>query len=88
MNAIPCSICNEGGHKSSLCPSLYAPLKEGFYAPPAGHRPSEDDDDEKLNETVVQYIANPTLCLKFNSKLEMLSPTRRLTLNTTAAVTA
>jgi hypothetical protein len=46
MNAIPCSICNEGGHKSRLCPTLFAPLKEGFYAPPAGHRPSGDDEDD------------------------------------------
>ncbi len=31
------------------CPTLSAPLQTGFYAPPAGHRPSGDDDDEKAS---------------------------------------
>lgn len=51
MNSCPCTVCGEGGHHPRACPTLCAPLKSGFYAPPAGHRPSGDDDDEhvKLN---------------------------------------
>lgn len=47
MNSHPCTVCGEGGHPLRRCPTLCSPLKEGFYAPPAGHRPSADDDDEK-----------------------------------------
>lgn len=46
MNACPCTVCGEGGHHPRACPTLWAPLKSGFYAPPAGHRPSGDDDDD------------------------------------------
>jgi hypothetical protein len=49
MNSFPCTVCAEAGHHASKCPTLAAPLKPGFYSPPAGHRPSGDDeDDEKL----------------------------------------
>lgn len=48
MNQFPCSVCQEAGHKSSHCPELSAPLKQGFYAPPAGARGHSDDEDEKL----------------------------------------
>ncbi len=52
MNNVPCAVCSEAGHHSRMCPTLYAPLKEGFYAPPAGHRPSgDDDDDENLKKS-------------------------------------
>ena len=46
-SAVPCNICNEGGHKASDCPTLYDPLKEGFYSGGGGgggH--SHDDEDE------------------------------------------
>lgn len=69
-----------------MCPELYAPLKEGFYSPPAGHRPSGDDDDEKLKQSCQRMPANPSLCLKQSSKSAMLSPTKPLIWNTTAAV--
>lgn len=47
MNSCPCTVCGEGGHHTRRCPTLSSPLNSGFYAPPAGHRPSGDDDDEK-----------------------------------------
>ena len=47
MNSHPCSVCGEGGHQSRRCPTLSSPLNPGFYAPPAGHRPSGDDDDDE-----------------------------------------
>ena len=52
MNSHPCSVCGEGGHHSRRCPTLASPLTPGFYAPPAGHRPSgDDDDDESLDKS-------------------------------------
>jgi hypothetical protein len=45
MNSHPCSICGEAGHSSRRCPTLCSPLTPGFYSPPAGHRPSGDDDE-------------------------------------------
>lgn len=47
MNPIPCTVCGEDGHRCQKCPTLSSPLKDGFYAPPQGHRPSGDDDDER-----------------------------------------
>jgi hypothetical protein len=67
MNSIPCSTCGEGGHRIQRCPTLVTPLQPGFYAPPAGHRPSGDDDDEavKIERPVAptvnkscQYVRN------------------------------
>lgn len=51
MNSHPCSVCGEGGHHARRCPTLASPLTPGFYAPPAGHRPSNDDDDESLDKS-------------------------------------
>ncbi len=52
MNNVPCVVCSEAGHHPRSCPTLHAPLKDGFYAPPAGHRPSgDDDDDENLKKS-------------------------------------
>jgi hypothetical protein len=48
MNAHPCTVCGEGGHPSRRCPTLSSPLTPGFYAPPAGHRPSGDEDDSSI----------------------------------------
>ncbi len=56
MNSHPCSVCGEGGHHSRRCPTLCSPLQPGFYAPPAGHRPSEDDEDEKANQKPVYPV--------------------------------
>lgn len=49
MNACPCTLCGEGGHHPRRCPTLSSPLTPGFYAPPAGHRPSGDDEDDSLS---------------------------------------
>jgi hypothetical protein len=76
MNPIPCTICGEAGHSIRRCPTLVSPLHSGFYAPPAGHRPSGDDDDEhiklKIQSTQLSTIPS-TKCLNLTSKLEMLS---------------
>jgi hypothetical protein len=57
MNAHPCTICGEGGHHSRRCPTLSSPLTPGFYAPPAGHRPSGDDEgDESCKIERVIYM--------------------------------
>ncbi len=75
MNSTPCTVCGEGGHSIRRCPTLYAPLTPGFYAPPAGHRPSGDDDeDEKLKATGVAYVQLLSLCLTSSSRSAMLSP--------------
>lgn len=54
-SSCPCSVCGEAGHHPRACPTLWAPLKEGFYAPPAGHRPSGDDDDEHVAKQMKLY---------------------------------
>ena len=47
-SATVCGVCNEGGHKSRECPSLYEPLKEGFYSGGGGGGHSHDDEDDAL----------------------------------------
>jgi hypothetical protein len=47
MNSNGCSVCNEPGHHPSRCPTLSTPLQPGFFKPAGGHRPSEEDEDEK-----------------------------------------
>ena len=47
---IPCTICQQGGHRASKCPELTAPLRPGFFAPSGGGGHSHDDDDEKLQQ--------------------------------------
>lgn len=67
MNPIPCSVCGEDGHHIRRCPSLASPLKDGFYAPPAGARQGGGDDDETCKiETPVYPVFSITLtrCLK------------------------
>jgi len=75
MNACPCSVCGEGGHHPRACPTLWAPLKSGFYAPPAGHRPSGDDDDEhlgsiKLKKCFVLHPVEPSCPTRLPLKLQ------------------
>ena len=66
MNSCPCSVCGEGGHHPRACPTLWLPLKEGFYSPPAGHRPSGDEDDEKatikFEKPVSPILGKAQLC--------------------------
>jgi hypothetical protein len=66
MNTCPCSVCGEGGHHPRACPSLRAPLTEGFYSPPAGHRPSGEEDDEKatrkIERPVFPILGKPQVC--------------------------
>ncbi len=48
MNEVPCTVCGEGGHHLSKCPSLLAPLQPGFpkmSGPPPG---AGDEEDEKV----------------------------------------
>ncbi len=48
MNEVTCTVCGEGGHHVSKCPSLLAPLQPGFpkmSGPPPG---SGDDEDDTL----------------------------------------
>ncbi len=48
-SACPCGVCNEAGHTSRECPTLYDPLKEGFYAGGGGgggHSHDEEDEEE------------------------------------------
>ena len=45
------------------CPTLSAPLKSGFYAPPAGARQGgDDDDDERLQN---QKLVYPVLTIQY-----------------------
>jgi hypothetical protein len=76
MNSIPCCICSEAGHRSAMCPTLYAPLKSGFYAPPAGHRPSGDEEDEKIETVTRAHLSKASLCLLQPLPLAILSPIR------------
>lgn len=47
MNAIPCSICQQDGHRANRCPELSAPLRPGFFAPSGGGGGHSHDDDER-----------------------------------------
>lgn len=48
MNSIPCTICQEDGHKAAKCPTLVDPLKPGFSgAGGGGGGHSHDDDDDE-----------------------------------------
>lgn len=68
MSSIQCTVCNEEGHHMRRCPTLAAPLQSGFYAPPAGHRPSgDDDDDESCRAEKALKVVNPVYPI-FNSK--------------------
>lgn len=44
MESFPCTICENAGHKASICPELYHPEK----ASSGGSGHSHDDDDEKI----------------------------------------
>lgn len=48
MESFPCTICQNAGHKASICPELYHPEK----ASSGGGGHSHDDDDEKIITTV------------------------------------
>ena len=48
MEAFPCTICNNAGHKSSKCPELWHPEKAG-----GGGHAHEDDDEKSLIATLV-----------------------------------
>ena len=45
-SATQCGVCNEGGHKACDCPTLYEPLKEGFYSGGGGGGGGHSHDDE------------------------------------------
>jgi len=55
MNAHPCFVCNESGHRASSCPCLYDDTKEGFYAggSGSGSHNHDDDDDEACKKLKV-----------------------------------
>ena len=61
MSSIQCTVCNEAGHHMRRCPTLAAPLQPGFYSPPAGHRPSGDDDDDESCRA--EKALHPVLCI-------------------------
>jgi hypothetical protein len=50
MNPIPCTICQEDGHKASKCPTLHSPLTPGFHqgGGGGGGHSHDDDDDEAI----------------------------------------
>lgn len=43
---IPCKVCNEGGHRSSECPSLTGPLSGGFSHENGTTGVSHDDEED------------------------------------------
>ena len=58
MEAHPCTICQEGGHKAAKCPELYHPEKASGGGG-GGH--DHDDDDEKAK---IENAAHRLLQLK------------------------
>lgn len=47
--AISCSVCGEGGHRVSSCPTLREPLKEGFYSGGGGGGHHSHEEDEAIS---------------------------------------
>jgi hypothetical protein len=69
-NDIICKICCSGGHRSSRCPELSIPLKEGFYRGEGGAQHSHDEDDD---EHIL--ISNVVSCDIHYESLEVLNKT-------------
>jgi hypothetical protein len=44
MENVPCTVCREPGHSPSHCPTLSQPLVPGFYSPPGGVQPDNEDE--------------------------------------------
>ncbi len=54
--ACPCTVCGEGGHMASKCPTIKLP-PDGFYTGGGGgggH--SHDDEDEQANRIVLALL--------------------------------
>lgn len=47
MQSVPCPVCKEAGHVASACPTLYDPLKEGFYQGGGGGGQHTGEEEEK-----------------------------------------
>ncbi len=80
MSAKSCMLCGEAEHTTHRCPTLFSPLKEGFYSPPAGHRPSGDDEDDErlyLNRCVgvpkSPSAVMPSQCLDLSLALPIIT---------------
>lgn len=59
-SAAPCSVCKEGGHKTTKCPTLVAPLAPGFQGGGGGgggH--SHDDEEERLRRLISEQQTRP-----------------------------
>jgi hypothetical protein len=54
----PCSVCGEGGHRASCCPTLREPLKEGFYSGGGGGGGHSHDDEEGISEPVMCCVSD------------------------------
>jgi hypothetical protein len=48
MNSTPCSVCKEGGHRESKCPTLVEPLKPGFHSGGGGGQYTGEDEEEQI----------------------------------------
>ena len=49
MDAVPCMICNGGGHEVSRCPELLPALRPGFYrggGGGGGHSHEEEEEED------------------------------------------
>lgn len=60
--SLVCSVCNDGCHLVSKCPTLHDVLDEGFYkGGDGGGGHGDDDEDEHAHSGSVEDVLEPVL---------------------------